>query len=141
MWFFVLFFGINLLYSTVLKSFNQIVASMIMSVSIPLRVMLGVVVAHGVIWDYRLWYLLVWLGLFGYVLRKIQFERPLYSGYPLALIRQFVLFVCTLCAAVLFLQKNNLVILCIYVLYYLGGQIGYDLSPQIRQRFRSSWRT
>jgi len=135
-----IFLGLNLLYTFFFKRIDQMVASIIMSLSHPLRVAMGVAMLGENLWKFLPWYLLVWMGLIAILTRKIQNERKRYFVTTIRLIRWFSLGMFIVLFVALTMKHDHLIVLAIYGVYYLGFHVVFHFSPAWRQRIFAAWR-
>lgn len=135
----VAFITLNIAYSYFFKRIHHVVGTLVMSWSIPLRLMLGVAIAGGDIWRFWLWYVLVWSGVVIEVSRKIQFEQRRYSRKMFKILRISLLVLFSILAVKLSFVGFRMSLLVLYCVYYIGYQILYLYSPRVRKVLYGVW--
>lgn len=132
---------LNFFYSFILKNTDQLFASAVVSITHPIRFILGVVMANGDITRYWPYYLLIWSGLFSMVTYKIQYEDDTYSFWLIRSIRIFlaILFVGMFAWAVG--SSPSVLVLGYYVFHYGVGAVVFNSTCSMKKIFNSYWLT
>lgn len=136
-----LFLGLNLLYTLRLKYVDLLLAAFVISVTASLRLALGVALAGGELFSYWSWYLLVWIGQFGLITRKIQNERRCYPVWLLRVVRRLTAAAFVLVAFILWMNGETLVVLLVYCLYYIGFHVLFRSVALWRLQTMAWWRS